>query len=552
VANLLANLRRMSGPELKKLQSEMGGVLGSGRKEELAEKAGALFGARQVVGPSNTIPSESSGALANAPKIADIKERAERMADDLAKLPESTLISLAASFDISRLGSRKSIIEAIKQRLIEKGGQTDGGMHAGGTGTEEARGGGEVSIGKPEGESPQGDEGIQGGGTALGEQGGAESREQEAGDRHRAEAVGAEQPVTQPSIILPPPVEPSVRAEENPAGPAIPAPIESRPVQHPALAAAPNVPHGVVAKTVTPAKIGGMSLPPPSAGNLGGELESAAAMLPQLKERAVKLYEGAARNENTRPEAEALGISLAGLSGSDVAEIAKSIGFVQKFTSKEKAVKAIVARIIDRRGAYARAQESSLPMTPPVSGFPPLEAALNAIRKKMGYVGERIRYESFPPGVDRQLWRQCRAVCPITLPDELPADIGEVDGNRVCIVDGNKVKTDPDTEEDEDHPHMDFVEGANDLEARWVRREYGEKYLLFDGRLDIRDLPFVIYHEAYERRLMAGVEAGEGMTYDDAHEHANPQELALRKMRRDKYDAGKAAAKVDTEGHLHT
>jgi len=131
-----------------------------------------------------------------------------------------------------------------------------------------------------------------------------------------------------------------------------------------------------------------------------------------------------------------------------------------------------------------------------------------------------------PDKIDMALWRQCLAAVPggPIPPHALPFRCRIlVDGNIVLIVDGDKVKLRPDSPEDKEHPHLDFVEGANDMEAGWVRREFGTKVLLLDGDLHPRSWPFVLMHEAVERRLMAG-----GMSYNRAHVQANAVERHLR------------------------
>ncbi len=49
--------------------------------------------------------------------------------------------------------------------------------------------------------------------------------------------------------------------------------------------------------------------------------------------------------------------------------------------------------------------------------------------------------------------------------------------------------------------------------------------LLIDGRLSPRDLPFICYHEAGERRYIS-----QGMSYNKAHDKINVQERQLRIM----------------------
>lgn len=131
--------------------------------------------------------------------------------------------------------------------------------------------------------------------------------------------------------------------------------------------------------------------------------------------------------------------------------------------------------------------------------------------------------------IDEALWSEVLVAFPPEPPGPPPYALAAVGGNSATVVDGDEVKTREDLEEDADSPHMDFIEGGNDLEAAWVRREFGDHSLILDGNLAFHDLPFVLYHEAHERRDMAG-----GMSYGDAHARANAGERALRIRERDK------------------
>jgi len=130
--------------------------------------------------------------------------------------------------------------------------------------------------------------------------------------------------------------------------------------------------------------------------------------------------------------------------------------------------------------------------------------------------------------IDIALWHQCVHSCPKhQMPaNALPYLCRPIDGCRVLLVDGDKVKTTPDTPKDEKDgkPHMDFVEGGNDLEADWVKREFGSNVIILDDNIVPHDWPFIAMHEAVERRWMA-----KGLSYVNAHMKANAVELALRK-----------------------
>lgn len=116
--------------------------------------------------------------------------------------------------------------------------------------------------------------------------------------------------------------------------------------------------------------------------------------------------------------------------------------------------------------------------------------------------------------VDESLWAECCRVVPKSKPFRVPFVLGKIDGNDVCAADFDvyKIKYD-----------MDTVEGANDLETDWPRKEFGPNYLLVDINLALHEWAWVLYHEAHERQLMA-----DGMSYDTAHKHANACEKQLR------------------------
>jgi hypothetical protein len=125
--------------------------------------------------------------------------------------------------------------------------------------------------------------------------------------------------------------------------------------------------------------------------------------------------------------------------------------------------------------------------------------------------------------IDAKLWEECQAVVPDSIPDQLPQALGTVDGNRAIVADFNAIKIEPDKAADHDEPHMDAIEGANDLEAAWARREFGKKVLLVDSNIHPRCWAFILLHEGFERRLMS-----QGMSYDAAHERANRMEREAR------------------------
>ena len=94
----------------------------------------------------------------------------------------------------------------------------------------------------------------------------------------------------------------------------------------------------------------------------------------------------------------------------------------------------------------------------------------------------------------------------------LPKQIGTVESGavKVVLVDGDVVKTQHD---------MDFIEGGNGERYGFIPKDE----IWLDDSLEVHDLPFILYHEATERRLMS-----RGMDYDNAHEQANIPERTLR------------------------
>jgi hypothetical protein len=97
------------------------------------------------------------------------------------------------------------------------------------------------------------------------------------------------------------------------------------------------------------------------------------------------------------------------------------------------------------------------------------------------------------------------------LPDDVRvAQIGHHDGCVVWLVDGRRVR---------DLYDPDFIEGGHDLVYRYV----GPDEIWIDRDVPVDERPFVVAHEAVERRLM-----GQGMAYGPAHEQASQHEWRLR------------------------
>jgi hypothetical protein len=113
--------------------------------------------------------------------------------------------------------------------------------------------------------------------------------------------------------------------------------------------------------------------------------------------------------------------------------------------------------------------------------------------------------------MDSQLWKQILSMMPKEQPSKLPVTIGKIDDATVQIVDGDKVKR---------HYFMDFVEGGNSEVYHWMHPHH----IWLDGHMDLHELPFILYHEVVERRLMKT----EGMGYNKAHKIANRHEKEVR------------------------
>jgi len=129
-----------------------------------------------------------------------------------------------------------------------------------------------------------------------------------------------------------------------------------------------------------------------------------------------------------------------------------------------------------------------------------------------------------PEKVDEDLWHACIRLivdlsnkldtdAPFSFPVTRPHLIGTCDGRNVYIVSARTVmiKHDP-----------DFVEGGNGHEDPKL---CGKNEIYLADNVRLWDLPFILYHETIESRIMEE----KGMSYDDAHDHANNQEIELSK-----------------------
>jgi hypothetical protein len=110
--------------------------------------------------------------------------------------------------------------------------------------------------------------------------------------------------------------------------------------------------------------------------------------------------------------------------------------------------------------------------------------------------------------IDEDLWGQCQAF----LQGLRERHFLKVDGCTVHVVDANKVMV---------HHDMDFCQGGNGLEdPKLCKRDE----LCLDDRVRPDDWPFILYHEAIERRMML-----KGWSYARAHNLANDHERELRR-----------------------
>lgn len=116
------------------------------------------------------------------------------------------------------------------------------------------------------------------------------------------------------------------------------------------------------------------------------------------------------------------------------------------------------------------------------------------------------------PEIDQKLWRECVECAKQEPKNGWPHRLlGTVDGNRVFLSDYNHIFLRHD---------RDFNQGGNDLEDSGL---CSPKTLVLDDRIRRDDWPFILYHEAIERRHME-----KGWSYDKAHKLANEHEYELR------------------------
>jgi hypothetical protein len=120
--------------------------------------------------------------------------------------------------------------------------------------------------------------------------------------------------------------------------------------------------------------------------------------------------------------------------------------------------------------------------------------------------------------IDEALWDECRAIAGEPTPldeDSLPFHIGDIDGLKILLVNGNKVKT--------SRPElMDFNQAGNGFGWEVGLIPKGEVWV--DSTTKRDQDKFNLYHEFYEIRLMKL-----GLSYEKAHVRANIHERILRK-----------------------
>jgi len=122
--------------------------------------------------------------------------------------------------------------------------------------------------------------------------------------------------------------------------------------------------------------------------------------------------------------------------------------------------------------------------------------------------------------IDENLWDQCRDVT-AAAPDNAPPGgmgllLGEIDGIKVKLMDGNWVRT---------NVSMEFHEAGNGMFTSWEKGLIPKGEAWLDDTVKSDNYKFDLYHELYEIRLMR-----EGLDYDAvAHPRANAAEKILRR-----------------------
>ena len=100
--------------------------------------------------------------------------------------------------------------------------------------------------------------------------------------------------------------------------------------------------------------------------------------------------------------------------------------------------------------------------------------------------------------------------------------IGKCDVNGIYLVDGDIVKF---------KCFPDFVEGGNDAvygkKKGEVAKFMPDNHIWLDAHVDINSLPYICFHELWEKYNMVEY----GLKYDDAHNKADELEMLLRKNR---------------------
>jgi hypothetical protein len=90
-------------------------------------------------------------------------------------------------------------------------------------------------------------------------------------------------------------------------------------------------------------------------------------------------------------------------------------------------------------------------------------------------------------------------------------------GLKIEYVDGRMIR---------EYIDPEFVMGGHDLVYKYIP----PKTIWIDNRLDPRDIPHILVHELYERKLMS-----QGKNYDNAHDYATAAEKESRRKAGGKY-----------------
>jgi hypothetical protein len=124
------------------------------------------------------------------------------------------------------------------------------------------------------------------------------------------------------------------------------------------------------------------------------------------------------------------------------------------------------------------------------------------------------------------LWLRQQIKCWITqaksFKDTRKLRIGKYNNVEIFLVNGDVIKTDL---------FPDFVEGGNDAvygkDNGSIAKFMPPNEVWLDANMDINSIPYICFHELWERQLMVE----ENMEYEEAHDRSNTVEMKLRRIR---------------------